>query len=180
VVGPFHIGLGNFLLALLLAEFVLTPISTLIHELGHATIALKATPKGTRVTVVVGKKTAALGIVFERLTIWWSPIPASGVSFRGICIWQGHLASHRDRLKMALAGPLMTALLIPVYVAAAVVTRTSVTWIPATFGLAAFGCFASLLMNADPRTTKAELSSRVSIKRDGPQALAAYRAMKRS
>jgi hypothetical protein len=178
VVGPFHIDSGNFVVALLLAEFVLTPLSTLAHELGHAAAALKATPVGTKVTVVVGRKTAAVGIVFERLTIWWSPVPARGVSFRGVCIWQAHLASHRDRLAVALWGPAITALLIPAYVAAAVLTRTSPTWIPATFGLGAFSCFISLLMNLDPRTTSAERKAR-SIRWDGPQALAAYRAMQR-
>jgi hypothetical protein len=72
----------------------------------------------------------------------------------------------------------MTALLIPVYVVATVLTKTSPSWIPATFGLSAFGCFVSCLVNLDPRRTADEVKS--SFRRDGPQALAAYRAMRRT
>ncbi len=175
MVGPFHIGLGNFLVALMLTEFVVSPLSTLAHELGHARAALRAAPG--KVTIVVGRKSAALGIFFERLGIWWSPIPARGVSFRGICIWNARLATPRGRLSVALRGPLVTALLIPVYAAAAAVTRTSPAWIPATFGLSAFACFVGCLVNLDPRISAEEKN--VSLRRDGPQALAAYRAMRR-
>jgi hypothetical protein len=176
VVGPFHIGLGGFLVALLLGEFVVAPVSTLAHELGHAAAALKAAPG--KVTVVVGRKSTAIGIEFERLMIWWSPIPARGVSFSGICIWNGSTATPRGRLSVALRGPLVTALLIPIYAAAAMLTKNSATWIPATFGLSAFACFISCLINLDPRRTPDEVKA--SFRRDGPQALAAYRAMRRT
>lgn len=176
VVGPFHIGLVNFLVALMLAEFVISPLSTLAHELGHARAALRAAPG--KVTIVVGRKTAAVGIFFERFGIWWSPIPARGVSFRGICIWNARLATSRGRLAVAMRGPIVTALLIPLYAAAAVATRTSPAWIPATFGLSAFACFVGCLVNLDPRITAEEKKG--SLRRDGPQALAAYRAMRRA
>jgi hypothetical protein len=168
--------LGNFLLALVLAEFVVSPLSTLAHELGHARAALRAAPG--KVTIVVGRKSAAVGVFFDRLGIWWSPIPARGVSFRGVCIWNARLASPRGRFSVALRGPIVTALLIPVYAAAALATRNSPAWIPATFGLSAFACFIGCLVNLDPRTTAQE--HKATFRRDGPQALAAYRAMRRS
>jgi hypothetical protein len=160
----------------MLAEFVVSPLSTLAHELGHARAALHAAPG--KVTIVVGRKSAAVGIFFERLGIWWSPIPARGVSFRGICFWNARLASPRGHLTVALQGPVVTALLIPTYAAGAVVTRTSPAWIPATFGLSAFACFIGCLVNLDPRITAEEKKG--SLRRDGPQALAAYRAMRRN
>ena len=175
MIGPFHIGLGNFLVALVLAEFVVSPLSTLAHELGHAGAALREAPG--KVTIVVGRKSAAFGIFFERLGIWWSPIPARGVSFRGVCIWNARLATPRGRLSVALRGPLVTALLIPIYAAAAVATRTLPVWIPATFGLSAFACFVGCLVNLDPRRTTEE--KKTSLRRDGPQALAAFREMRR-
>lgn len=174
--GPFHIGLANALIALLLAEFVVAPFSTLAHELGHAAAALKAAPG--KVTVVIGRKSSAIGIVFERLTIRWSPVPARGVRFLGVCIWSARLATPRGRLSVALRGPLITALLIPVYAAAAVLTKASPPWVSATFGLSACACFLSCLINLDPRRTADEVKS--SFRRDGPQALAAYRAMRRT
>jgi hypothetical protein len=176
VVGPFHIGAEDFLVALVLAEFVVSPLSTLAHELGHARAALRAAPG--KVTIVVGRKSAALGIFFDRLGIWWSPIPARGVAFRGICIWNARLATPRRRLSVALSGPLVTVLLIPIYAAGAVATRSSPAWIPATLGLSAFACFVGCLVNLDPRITVEE--KKRSLRRDGPQALAAYRAMRRT
>jgi hypothetical protein len=59
-----------------------------------------------------------------------------------------------------------------------VVAKNSAIWIPATFGLNALACFVGCLVNLDPRRTAGEV--RASLRRDGPQALAAYRAMRRS
>jgi hypothetical protein len=154
---------------------VVAPLSTLIHEIGHAVAAMNAAPG--KVTVVVGRKSTAIGIEFERLNIWWSPVPARGVRFLGVCIWNARLASPRGRLSVALRGPLMTMLLIPIYVAATVISKDSPAWIPATFGFSAFACFVSCLINLDPRRTPEVKSS---FRRDGPQALAAYRAMRRN
>jgi hypothetical protein len=176
VIAPFHIGLTNAIIALLLAEFVVGPFSTLGHELGHAAAALKAAPG--KVTVVVGRKSTAIGIEFERLNIWWSPVPAHGVRFMGVCIWNARLATPRGRLMVALRGPLVTMLLIPIYVTTAVMTKDSPIWIPATFGFSAFACFIGCLVNLDPRRTSDEVKT--SFRRDGPQALAAYRAMRRT
>lgn len=127
---------------------------------------------------MVGRKSTAIGIEFERLHIWWSPVPARGVRFMGICIWNASRASPRGRLSVALRGPLITALLIPVYLGAAVMSKDSATWIPATFGFSAFARFLSCLINLDPRRTSEEVKA--SFRRDGPQALAAYRAMRRT
>jgi hypothetical protein len=177
VIGQLHIGEGNVIVALVLLEFVLGPISTLLHELGHARVALRASPPDSKVTVVVGRRSMAFGVVFERLTIWWSPIPARGVFFRGVCVWDSRPASHRDRLRVSLAGPAVTALLIPTYVAAAIATASAPAWVPATFWLGALSCFVSCLVNLDPRTTAEERAART-LRRDGPRALAAYRAMR--
>ncbi len=177
MMGRLHLSPGELALAFLLAQFILAPLSTLVHELGHAVVALRSIPG--KVTVVVGRQSAALGIVFERLTIWWSPIPARGVSFAGICLCDLRQATPRARLCLLLAGPTVTALLIPIYVYATFLTaRSSPGLIPATFACAAFSCFVSCLWNLDPRQTKVEKDAST-IRRDGPQALAAYRAMRR-
>lgn len=76
--------LGTFLLAAVLGEFVLTPLSILAHELGHAMVALRSSQD--KVTVVVGRRSAAIGVVSERLAIWWSPIPSRGIVFEAHCI----------------------------------------------------------------------------------------------
>jgi hypothetical protein len=178
MMGRLHLSPGELVLAFLLAVYVVNQFSVLAHELGHAIVALRST--SGKVTVVVGRQSAALGIVFERLTIWWSPIPARGVPFAGICLCDVRQATPRAQLIMMLAGPAVTALLIPAYVYAAILTaRSSPGLIPATFACAAFACFVSCLWNLDPRQTEAEKGARL-FRRDGPQALAAYRRMRRN
>jgi hypothetical protein len=132
------------------------------------------------VTISVGRPSAAIGIQFERLKISWSPVPARGVGFRGITTSKGPVAP-RDRMWVTLAGPIATVLLLPVYVALAILTAGDPGWIPATFGLGALACFVGLLFNLDPRPADAaERAGTKPMGRDGPQAMAAYREMRRS
>jgi hypothetical protein len=174
--GHFHMSLGDFLLAMVLAGLVLNPISILAHELGHAFFALRYSED--KVIVVVGRQTAAVGISFERLTIWWSPIPTRGVTFAGLCIWNGRRAPAQGHFRVSLAGPVVTALLIPVYIYLAALTLDwSSKLVPATLAFEALNCLAICLFILDPRETKEEKEGRRR-RRDGPKAFAAYRAMR--
>jgi hypothetical protein len=177
VIGPFHIGIRDVMLALAVAEFVIGPLSTLAHELGHARMALRASPG--RVIVVVGRHSAGLKIIFERLQISLSPVPAQGVGFHGICIWDSRRATPRERLRVSIAGPIVTAALIPAYAFLAVLTADAPAWIEATFVLSASSCVVSCLFNLDPRPANAaERAAPSKSRRDGPRALNAYRAMR--
>jgi len=177
--GPGHISALNWLIALLVAEFVVKPFATLIHELAHATVALRVAPG--HVVVVVGRPDTTIQIHFERLKLWWSPVPMRhnwlGLKPGGVCKCDIRNATPRDQLLVALAGPLATALLIPVFIWATVECAGMPQWIPATWGLSALGAVISCLFNLDPRpTSDSERSGHNWIWRDGPRALAAYRA----
>lgn len=174
-VGPVHISLLDWCVALVAAEFVVAPLATLAHELGHAWVALRLT--SGRVIVHVGRPSMALGVDFERLMIRWSPVPARGVEFRGVCIWDAASATPRDRFQVTIAGPLVTVSLIPLFVLGAFASAGGPDWIPATFGLSALGAFISCLVNLDPRPANAtERAAPGRSRRDGPKAIAAYRA----
>ncbi len=176
--GPGHLSPLNLLIAFILAELVVKPVATLVHELAHATVALRIAPGP--VIVLVGKPDNAVQILFKRLKISWSPIPLrrQWLGFRpaGYCKWSAVEATSRDRLLVSLAGPLATALLIPLFIWATVEYAGMSQWIPATWGICALDALISCLFNLDPRPANdAERAGANRIKRDGPQALAAYR-----
>jgi hypothetical protein len=173
--GPFHISLVELAVAVLLVNYLIEPFSVLCHELGHATAALRVS--SGPVLVEVGHGRTATTLVFERLTVKFSPaLHRRGSHHRGICRWQGATATPRDRMRVALAGPIATALLIPFYVLGAYMTRNSPAWVEAVFVLSAVACLIGLLFNLDPRPESLLGSIPTGIqKRDGIKARTAYR-----
>jgi hypothetical protein len=155
-----HISLGTFLLAAVLGEFVLNPLSVLAHELGHAMVALKSSQD--KVTVVVGRRSAAIGIVSERLAIWWSPIPTRGLIFDGHCIWNVGQASPREWLWAVLAGPSVNVVLIPIYTYLFFLTDdpSSPRVISGVFFIGAASCIINCLINLNPWESRAEKERR--------------------
>lgn len=95
----------QFVLVLVLLEFVVQPISTLIHELGHAVAAQRL--GGRQVFLVVGRgpwATFSLGSIRVNL----SPFPSRGVLIRGFCRYEDADVSWQSRARIALAGPAAT------------------------------------------------------------------------
>ena len=173
--GPAGISPADWVVGFLLAAFVVMPFAILAHELGHAALALRAGPGP--VTIQVGRPPSWFELEFERLTIRWSPLPMRGVPFAGVCVWNPKGADPGAVFAIAVAGPLVTALLVPVFVLAAFAFVGSAPWITATWGMSAFCCFTSLLINADPRPANdAERANPRAARRDGPRAWASYRA----
>ncbi len=153
---------------------VVTPTLILAHELGHAIIALRAT--SGPVVVHVGRPPGMVRLKYGRLEVVWSLVPARWGQFAGVCLWNPTGVSRRARLIFILAGPIMTSLLIPAFLLAAIACGGMPGWISATWTLSAIGAFAALLVDTYPwpasRVERAAGASR----RDGPRAVAAYRA----
>lgn len=63
MIGPFRIGFMDALVALLLAEFIVAPLSTLGHEARAR--GCRAEGGAGKVTVVVGRESTAIGIEFD-------------------------------------------------------------------------------------------------------------------
>jgi hypothetical protein len=167
----------DLVIAVVLVSFVISPLATLAHELGHAAVALHVS--SGPVFVHVGRPPPLLRWCFTRLQVNWSPLPPRGVPFEGLCVSRP-ARSPRARLAVTLAGPAVTALLVPALLLAMVASLDSPGWVAATWGLAALSAFASLLYNIDPRpATKEERGGATRMRRDGPVALAEFRAWRR-
>jgi len=91
---------AQWLALVLLLEFAVQPLSTLVHELGHA-IAVAAVGK-CPAHAIVGRGpwlTAQIG----RFMVSFSPFPMRGVLVRGICRYDPAGISWRSRGWIALA-----------------------------------------------------------------------------
>jgi hypothetical protein len=97
--------LGDFLIALLVLGFVVQPLATLGHELGHALAALLL---GGRPSLIVVGRGPFLRIRAEPTLILFSVLPTRGVLFAGICRYNPTGLPWRSVLLIALAGPLAT------------------------------------------------------------------------
>jgi hypothetical protein len=151
---------------LVLLELVVYPLSTLIHELGHAVVARRVT-RGP-VSVVVGRApyaTFALG----RVQVNFSFLPSCGVSYRGVCRFDPSGVSWRNRARIALAGPAATfsELCLAALVGVSLWGHAGV-FARNLIGLSLFGLIASVVVNLVPRNTGP-------IANDGAQALAALK-----
>jgi hypothetical protein len=113
--GP-PIGLRQWVVLILLLGFVVQPLSTLIHELGHAAAVIGLARR--RALVVVGRSPWA-ELKAGRLHVRFGPRPARGVLFRGLCVHDSEGLPWRTLGLIALAGPLATFLELALLLAAA-------------------------------------------------------------
>jgi hypothetical protein len=156
----------QWLVVLVTLEFVVQPVSTLIHELGHAAVARRVT--NGPVSVAVGRG-PYLRFAVDRVQVNFSFLPSRGVLFRGVCRFDPAGVSWRNRARLALAGPAAT--FVELCLAVAIAARI---WGDAgalarnMIALAALGLLISLVMNLIPRTTGP-------IPNDGAQARAALK-----
>lgn len=97
----------QYLLVLAILEFAVQPISTLLHELGHAVAAKRL--GGRDVFVVVGRGPWAT-LTIGGVRVNFSPLPSRGVLIRGFCSYNQSEVSWRSRAWIALAGPAATFL----------------------------------------------------------------------
>jgi hypothetical protein len=170
-----QISIADFLLGWALAQFLVIPLSYLAHELGHAAVALRV-GKG-QVTILVGRRKPAIGftVMFDRLTFYFSPVPNDRGQFGGIIGWDRSSAGYGGQLAVALAGPLVTALLVPLFTWAVFACAGMPRWIQMMWLISALAAFFSNCMNLYPWRIKKDARLAPN-ERDGPRALAAYRA----
>jgi hypothetical protein len=165
--------LQDFAVAISLTGFVVMPLLSLLHELGHALVALRVAPG--LVQVHVGRP-PGLRVESRRLRIGFNIFPANGVSFVGLCIRERVSSDPRKELLVVLAGPVMTLLAA---IALAVLALGSIDgeqhWLTLTFAFGALSALLSFLKNVYPRSTSLRHNKRQQFVRDGPKALAYYR-----
>jgi hypothetical protein len=151
---------------LLVLQFVIQPVSTLIHELGHAAVARWVT-KG-RVSVVVGRS-PYLKFAVAGVQVHFSFLPNRGVCLRGICRSDNTGVSWRNRARRALAGPAATFLELCVVAAlGASLWAHAGVFERSLIGYTVLALVISLVVNLVPRNVG-------TIPNDGAQILAALR-----
>lgn len=158
----------QFVLVLLVLEFVAQPFSTLLHECGHA-VAARRVSSG-RVSLIVGRGPYLSGTV-AGVRVNFSLLPARGVRIRGVCRYEADDVSWRDRAAVSLAGPLAT--MLELLVAAIVTLRLWSGTGPLVRNLLVLvliGLAMSLLANLVPNTIVPGVLSN-----DGANALRAIR-----
>ena len=170
--GLSHFPFTDLIVGVFVSSLVVLPMATLAHELGHAALALRFS--ADPVTVQVGRPPAMVEIAGKRLTVRWSLLPPRGVPFAGMCLWDIRYATDLERMAVSLAGPLVTAMLIPLFLWAAITSAGSPSWVTATWLVSANIALINFLICIDPRTTDEERAEE--ILRDGPTARAAFRA----
>jgi hypothetical protein len=151
-------------LVILVLEFVVQPLSTLLHELGHG-LAVAWLGK-RRALVVVGRGPWA-DLTIGRLDLRFSPLPTRGVSIRGVCAYDPARLPWRSLALIALAGPLATFLELVALVAAAPALWPAGPMVRALLLLTAGGLVASLLINLSAEPSRADGARAVIAQRDG-------------
>jgi hypothetical protein len=97
----------QLLLLLPLLEFIVQPVSTLIHELGHAFAACRQGAQ--RVVVVVGRG-PRLQFSLGRIRVHFGLVPSCSGLCRGVCRYDSKDLSWRSHAAIALSGPAATLL----------------------------------------------------------------------
>jgi hypothetical protein len=164
----------DFVVAVVLTATVLLPLLTLLHELGHAAVALRVTSGAVHVDI--GRPPARVRLRVGRLFVTFSPVPPRGVPFAGVCMYQRSSRRPLAELALLLAGPAMNALAALVLGLLAFSTlHVGPMWLTVTLSSAALLSLVALLYNIDPRPASRGERMRVEVRRDGPKALRCYR-----
>jgi hypothetical protein len=157
-------------LPLLLMQFVIVPLSELVHELGHGIAVGLA---GRPAAVIVGRGPWAT-FSCDRLRVQASPLPPRGVTFAGVCAYDMTGLSWRAIMWIALAGPIasLLELLLTIRIGLALwgavpMARYLVFVTTVSLGL-------SLIKNLDPRPRRPNARRASLGQRDGRRALEAW------
>ena len=157
---------------LLALEFVVQPLSTLLHELGHAGAALRQGAPAANIMVGRGPW---MRFRLGRVGVNFSPLPTRGVMIRGVCRYDGTGLSWRARAHVSLAGPAATFVeLVGVAALALLVWPGSSPLLRNLIGYTLIGLAASLIVNLVP-TNRGSGPGATTLPNDGSQALRALR-----
>jgi tetratricopeptide (TPR) repeat protein len=158
---------------ILLWMFLFRPLSTLVHELGHALAVRRLA--GRPAEVIVGASSPAVKGRLGQVSIRFSPVPVMGSQVAGLCRYRPDGIEWRARGWISLAGPGATLLellimlaLLPVWSQAAVVVRD-------VFAVGTAMLALNVVTNLVPTPLVRDRDGRVVLGRDGWNAREAFR-----
>jgi hypothetical protein len=147
-------------------EFLVQPVTTLLHELGHA---IAATRLGRRPALVIVGRGPWTSTKWGQVTIRFSLVPGRGIEHRGLCVYDPSGLPWRSIGWISLAGPIATAITLAAILAVAASTglwaagllaRYIIFWTVAMLALA-------LIVNLIPRRRKPQAQAATVGARDG-------------
>jgi hypothetical protein len=109
-------GVVGWLVLICVLQFLVQPVATLLHELGHAVAVACLGRRPALVTVGRGPWAPAK---CSRITVRFSLMPSRGISLRGLCAYDPSGLPWRSIGWISLAGPIATAITFAVILAAA-------------------------------------------------------------
>ncbi len=168
------VSITDGIVAVILAVTVVLPMLALVHELGHAFVALCVS--SGEVEVRVGRPLAPIRFRLGRVRVNLSVIPPRGFPFVGACVYQRNSRSPLRELVFLLAGPVASLLAAAALAGLAVLNlHSEPQWLALTLTCGALQAFAAFLFNVDPRRATRSEKERLSLRRDGPRARHCYR-----
>lgn len=169
--GAGDVGAAGWFVALLALAFIVQPLATLGHELGHA---LAVSLVAQRPCLVVVGRGPFLRIRADSAVVLFSPMPTRGVPFSGICRYDPSGLSWRAIAAIALAGPLATLCELIALVAAAPAIWSTGPVMRLVIMLTAACLISSLAVNLWPNRAATAPGQQRSFHRDGTTAPLAY------
>lgn len=157
-------GVVGWLVLICVLQLLVQPVTTLLHELGHAVAVVWLGRRPALVTVGRGPWASAKG---GRITVRFSLIPSRGVALRGLCVYDPSGLPWRSIGWISLAGPIATAI-----TSAAILAAAPAIWPAGT--LARYIVVSTLLMlaeslivNLTPRPQRPRPQAAIVGRRDG-------------
>jgi hypothetical protein len=154
-----------------IVQFVIQPVSTLLHELGHAAAVALI---GERQSFVMVGRGPWLTIKRGRVTIHFSALATRGVRIAGVCRYDRSGLSWKQLGWIALAGPLATAAQLILVLAIAPLLWGHGSTVRYLLVLSTVGLAGSLVANLLPQRSRDPGDRATVTRRDGTQAREAF------
>lgn len=161
----------TWLVVVAIVQFVIQPLSTLLHELGHA---CAVTLIGRRQSFVVVGRGPWLTVKLRRVTVRFSVLATRGVRIAGVCRFDRSGLSWKQLGWIVLAGPLATAVQLIVVLAIAPLLWTHGPTIRYLLVLWTIGLASSLVINLVPQRSREPGDHATVTRRDGTKAREAF------
>ncbi|HET7049800.1 MAG TPA: hypothetical protein VFI54_16180 [Solirubrobacteraceae bacterium] len=162
---------ATWLVVVAIVQFVIQPLSTLLHELGHA---CAVTLIGRRQSFVMVGRGPWLTVKRRRVTVHFSVLATRGVRIAGVCRFDRSGLSWKQLGWIALAGPLSTAAQLILVLATAPLLWTHGPTFRYLVVLWMIGLASSLVMNLVPQRSREPGDHATVTPRDGTQAREAF------
>lgn len=161
----------DLVLSLFIVALLVRPVTTLLHELGHAIAAIRLADRPA--LVIVGRE-PWVSTKWGRVALRFSLVPRPARTQRGLCAYDGSGLPWRTIGWISLAGPIATGVTL-----AAVLAGAPGIWTAGVLGRyitfwTVVMLFTDLIVNLDPRQRKPHAQTTTTGVRDGWSARHAF------